>query len=437
MAGANFMFIKIFCVFLICVLITTSSNCYGNFSPNDQNLTKIKQKIAAAQKKQNEKEVVYWTNQAIDLLGEKAGVPETPDRIRSVPTKPKLLSDKKIKNAFDPYLKEIIKRKWWEIGLDPTKTEKMPREVANIITGCTAVIRANLNGAEQCHQIAKSGADYLIWTQKEAGTGVYPFHALRNGRGLPFKVAEKALKKAEKNGTIKQMVKNDWIIEDFDEGGLQFDNGLCGVAMLEFYKLSKDQKYLDSAKKAAGWAIKRDVVPNWNYNSFSIFLLAETFRVTKDKKYIESAKKKARLGLYPGQFKKGKYKGCWADGHNARPEYHYIIVRGLVSLVSQLNKTDRDYKLASNSLKLALKARNQYIADGKILAPDSSLEALTRLNLKLPRFKNLCEECFVNESFENLSKFVDTEFSSNKFPVSPATWGLYLEELSKNINKNN
>ncbi len=60
-----------------------------------------------------------------------------------------------------------------------------------------------------------------------------------------------------------------WVIDDrkLDEGGLQFDNGECGVARLELYDLTKDMKYLAAAQTAADWTIPRPCVPSWNYGS--------------------------------------------------------------------------------------------------------------------------------------------------------------------------
>jgi len=82
---------------------------------------------------------------------------------------------------------------------------------------------------ERLLKIAKDAGDFVVWSQDQAGTGVVPFPAVRNGKGRPFEVAERFMRQAEKDGKLDQVVKNGWAVEDFSDGGLQFDNGLAGV----------------------------------------------------------------------------------------------------------------------------------------------------------------------------------------------------------------
>jgi hypothetical protein len=46
-------------------------------------------------------------------------------------------------------------------------------------------------------------------------------------------------------------------------------------------------------------------VTNWNYNSFSVFLLAEVYRITGDEKYLESARK-IQCGFLGGSLDTGE-----------------------------------------------------------------------------------------------------------------------------------
>jgi rhamnogalacturonyl hydrolase YesR len=83
--------------------------------------------------------------------------------------------------------------------------------------------------------------------------------------------------------TIKEhpdIVVNDWIPDDRTDGGLQFDNGLCGRALISAWELTKDARYLDAARKSGDWAMSRPLVENWNYNAFSVGLLARLATVT-------------------------------------------------------------------------------------------------------------------------------------------------------------
>ena len=187
---------------------------------------------------------------------------------------------------------------------------------------------------------------------------------------------------------LDKMIRNEWVIDDQGNGGLQFDNGLCGVAILALYEATKDERYLQSVKAAADWAGHQPVVPNWNYNSFSVYLLAKAARATDDYRYLESAKQKARLGVYPGQLTDGQYKGRWADPHNARPNYHYIIVRGLASLIAAMDDNDADRSTAIACLRLALQARTPEFVQKGVMNKESALEALlllkTEPKLRMP-----------------------------------------------------
>lgn len=91
---------------------------------------------------------------------------------------------------------------------------------------------------------------------------------------------------------LKSVTKNGWINNDLGDGSLSFDDGLYGVEMLKLYNQTRQQKYLDSALKSADWALKEPIVPNWNFNSFSVLLLSAAFEITGDKKYLDWLRKK-------------------------------------------------------------------------------------------------------------------------------------------------
>ena len=88
--------------------------------------------------------------------------------------------------------------------------------------------------------LAKSGADYLVWAQDQAGIGLFPFPARRDGKERAFAVSERYLRKAEGAGRFDDVVHNGWIVNDLGDGGLQYDNGVCGVAVLELYRLTHE-----------------------------------------------------------------------------------------------------------------------------------------------------------------------------------------------------
>ena len=69
---------------------------------------------------------------------------------------------------------------------------------------------------------------------------------------------------------------------------------------------------------------------NFNYNAFSVSLLANAYRVTGEKAFLDAAWQKFRVGIAPGQAPNGR----WMDAHNARTVYHIIILRALGDLAA-------------------------------------------------------------------------------------------------------
>jgi hypothetical protein len=264
-----------------------------------------------------------------------------------------------------------------------------------------------------------------VWAQDQAGTGVFPFPAVRNGQGRPFEVAERFYRQAEREGRLDEVIHNGWTIEDFDNGGLQFDNGLAGVAIVHLYDATKDAKYQKSAVRSATWTMTRPVVPNWNYNSFSVHLLAEVFRVTGDKTYLAGAKKKARLGVLPGQLTSGPRQGRWADPHNARPAYHYIMVEGLAALVAVLPKDDADLVVVTDSLRLALRARNPDFMRG-VINGDSAVAALINVTSLPPSIQRNLTSSGTEEALDVLERYATAGFRQGKTPLGPSAWGHLL-----------
>jgi hypothetical protein len=299
--------------------------------------------------------VTAWNRQ----LGEKAGVPEVADRHVPIPQSGTWLTREESEAAGTPWLKAIESARWWKIGINPQKMDRALREPAAIVAGSLALYRAKLQDSDRALAIAKDAADFLLWAQARAETGVFPFPAARGGaRDNAFVSAERFLRRAEKQGRLHEVIRNGWAVNDDGNGGLQFDNGECGVAVLALYEATKEKKYLDAGRKAADWALARPLVSNWNYNSFSVYLLARAYRATGEKKYLEGATKKAMLGVVPGQLRDGLNAGRWNDAHNARPSYHYIMLRGLAELAAVMPKDHAARPELIVSLSLGLKNRN-------------------------------------------------------------------------------
>jgi hypothetical protein len=172
----------------------------------------------------------------------------------------------------------------------------------------------------------RAGADWLIKLQHPGGVFPFPIGPGLNPREKVGYIVARIIKEHP------DMVVDDWIPDDRTDGGLQFDNGLCGRALISAWELTKDARYLEAARKSGEWAMARPLVANWNYNAFSVGLLARLATVTGDAKYLDAAVRKADAGVLPGQMSGGR----WFDAHNACVVYHNILLRELLELVHAL-----------------------------------------------------------------------------------------------------
>jgi hypothetical protein len=126
-----------------------------------------------------------------------------------------------------------------------------------------------------------------------------------------------------------QLVNGYWLDDSVgDPGGLQFDNGICGRTMLQGYRYFGDARYLDSAVRSGTWAREQRAVRNWNYNAFSVGLMAELHDAAPEQGFAAAALARARLGVLPGAMANGR----WFDPHNARITYHQILQQNLARL---------------------------------------------------------------------------------------------------------
>lgn len=385
------------------------------------------QKLAKALRSKDEASVRKLVVESVDSLGSLAGIPEVADEYQQAPAQVEPLTKAEAQAGFDKILQVVQKNKWWRIGLDPTKTEHLPREAAICMMGCLAGCRANAFNKVSLLREATEAGDYLLWTQQQAETGVIPFPAYRGGKNAAFQSADRFLRLAKESGRLDDVVKNGWVFDDLTDGGLQFDNGLCGVALFELFEVSHEERFRIGAIATADWTEKRACVPNWNYNSFSVYLLATAYRVTRETKYLEAAKEKARLGVLPGQLREGPYKGRWADQHNARPAYHYIMLRGLTALFAELPTHDPIRDEISESIRIGMLARNSEFSTKGIMNVDSALEALLILKSLPAGHQEAIGFCGVDEALGILERHCVSRLRKGEGPFSPAVGGRFFE----------
>lgn len=370
------------------------------------------------------------TAEVLRALGDKAGIPEAPDKYLAVPKSARWLTAAEAQAAFAKANPKLEQLRWWKQGLDPATLAHALREPAAIVSGCVAAHRAGLDAAERSLSIATDAADFLIWAQSEAGTGVFPFPSARGVKGnKAFTAADNYFAKAEREGRLEEVMHKGWVIDDAGNGGLQFDNAEAGVAMLELYEATHDARHLDSARKAADWAAARPVVENWNYNSFSVHLLAKFFAVTHERKYLDAATRKALVGVIPGQLTDGPRIGRWLDAHNAKPEYHYIMMRGLAQLAAVMPKADPARPEVMRSLQLGLRARNQDFTGPGVPTKNKSMEALLLVNQLFADEPDFLRATLSIESLDALGKLVSGQYLRGNDPLGPREWGLFLEHV--------
>jgi hypothetical protein len=291
-----------------------------------------------------------------------------------------------------------------------------------------AAVRAHLDGAARSLAMANEAAEFLLWAQQQAGAGLFPFPTARGASDArAMQVAARFFKVAEKAGQLDSVVRNGWAIEDLGDGGLQFDNGECGVAMFELHEITKDGRHLDSARRAADWALSRPLCSNWNYNSFSVHLLAKAFAVTGETRYLDTAVRKACLGVIPGQLVDGPHAGRWMDRHNARPAYHYIMLRAIAQLAAVMPRNHVDRPEIVRALSLGLRTRNAEVVTLGVMNKD--IEALLLVNQAFKDDDAFLHDTQSREALHTLALLVSAEAHRGKDPLSPGAWGRFLEHI--------
>jgi hypothetical protein len=264
---------------------------------------------------------------AIAALGPWAGNPETATR-HYPPVVTTTFDAAKLREWWLKEIQRGLRGVPWVKNLsgDPRRMEAGLREAAVPLDSLARTALLFPAHRNDLTKQVRAGADWLIKLQHSSG--VFPFPI---GPGL---------KPREKVGQIiariieehPEMVVNDWIPDDRTDGGLQFDNGLCGRALLSAWELTKDARYLAAARKSGDWAMQRPLVANWNYNAFSVGLLARLATATGERVYLDIAVTKADVGVLPGQMPSGR----WFDPHNACVVYHNILLRDLLELLHAL-----------------------------------------------------------------------------------------------------
>jgi len=296
------------------------------FHPTPEMLAELKlsgPKLNAAMESGDPKAVQSVATAMMKVLGNQAGVPDG----RRAGKKPTAVAMNEAEatrlflNALDTQghtMRQLMDAK--------ALPDQMVRLYAYVLDAMTTIhpwvkkhVPERLNDVER---LTRGTAALLLSLQQPAGH--FPFPDLR-GKNIRFgEMTEKQLKL----DTVE--VKGGWLITADPNGGTQFDTGLCGVALLRAGELHGRTEWKKAGLRAADWAMQQKCCSNFNYNAFSVSLLAQAGRITGDGMYHEAALAKFRLGVAPGQAPNGR----WLDPHNARTVYHIIILRALGDLGS-------------------------------------------------------------------------------------------------------
>jgi hypothetical protein len=119
--------------------------------------------------------------------------------------------------------------------------------------------------------------------------------------------------------------------------------------------------------------------------------------------------------------------GRWADQHNARPAYHYIMVRGLTALFAVLSDDDPDRDSICKSIRLAMQARNAEFTVKGIMNVDSSLEAILLFKSLSAEQQKAIGSCQTDEALAVLERHCVSRVRKDGGPFSAGVGGSYFE----------
>ncbi len=278
-------------------------------------------RLAEAMKSDDAAQVRAVTQEMLKVLGDQAGVPD--GRRAGTKAPPSTLGEAEATRLFLDALKSEGRRVR-QLSAGKPLADQMLRIYADILNGVTSVRPfAAKHQPEELGDIDRltNGLSNILLALQQA-TGHFPFPDLR-GKNIRF---GDMITRQLDVGAVE--VKDGWLITADPEGGSQFDTGVCGMALLRAGLLYGNEAWKKAGVRAADWALGQKCCANFNYNAFSVSLLAHAFRATGEVKYLEGALKKFSVGVAPGQAPNGR----WMDAHNARTVYHQIILRGLGDL---------------------------------------------------------------------------------------------------------
>lgn len=295
------------------------------------------------------------------ILGPFAGIPESPEKYH-VPVNDTQPDYQRVvgawQNVYDRTLSSAGSR-----SPDAAQNKIELRRPAYIALACIAAAQAGLPDRDAYLARAREELDYLLARQDESGLFPYPAFPV----GAPPNVVAMVKRIREEQ---PQNIRNGYLY--INDDGMQFDVGCAGVAMCEGHRVTGDRRYLESAERAGAWAIRQPLSTNWNYNAFSVWLLASLYDITGRPEYLHAAVDKTEFGVLPGLMETGR----WVDQHNAKQSYHFVMVRSLSILEHAMPAGHPAHEDIRAKLRLAVRARSEDILRDGVSNVESALWGL-------------------------------------------------------------
>jgi hypothetical protein len=287
-------------------------------------LEALEARLAEAMKKEDPAEVATAVGAITKLLGDEAGLPDVRragDRDKPVAIKPGELADLFIKQIeADP--------RWLKMLSAGVPTDTLPRTYASVVQGCVLarpLVEAHRKEKlEILDGLVRGCCKAMLTLQLDPG--FFRFPDLR-GKHLWYGEAIETLVEQHPDA-----VRDGWVVVPDPTGASQIDAAECGIALLRAGSAYKNADWTAAGRKAADWSLGQPCVPTFYYNAMSVSLLCEAFRATKDQKYLDGARKKFAVGVAPAQSAGGR----WLDPVSARTANHVVLIRALNDLVEVL-----------------------------------------------------------------------------------------------------
>ncbi len=175
-------------------------------------------------------------------------------------------------------------------------------------------------GNKKYLEVSKKALDYINKTLKECPSTFKDFKCLYEGRSVKLGGNALSVLAFSKYAIVtgdKKYIDNakslaDWILSTQSEDGeflmhVQYSNGSIGkhiseyypgesiYALMLLYKVTEDEKYLESAKNATSWIInvrdKNKTYKNINHDHWLLYGMKELYKYNQKDEYIEHAKK--------------------------------------------------------------------------------------------------------------------------------------------------